>query len=262
MKLSDFIRRHSEEIAKEWEGFARTCEPAAVSMNMEQLRDHILPLLHFVADDIDEPQTASEQQEKAEGRQPRAEKGTNQAEAHAALRVIDGFTVDQVVGEYRALRASILRLWAKHPATKAELTQIIRFNESIDQMLAESVARHAELEGVARETSSRRDAFIATLSHELRGPLGALTNGVHLVEASVATNSTLGSVTAMMLRQTRHLSRLLNDLLDLARISRDRISLNLEPTDIRDCVQDAIDANRDVLTQRNHLVNVHFLRHL
>jgi hypothetical protein len=49
MRLSDFIRTHAEEIAKEWEAFARTCSPAAAKMNVDQLRDHILPLLRFVA---------------------------------------------------------------------------------------------------------------------------------------------------------------------------------------------------------------------
>lgn len=256
MRLSDFIRRHSEEISKEWEDFARTCEPAAARMNVEQLRDHILPLLHFLAEDIEEPQTEFEQHEKAQGRQPRADPEASQAEVHAALRVIDRFTVDQVVAEYRALRASILRLWAKQRPTETELTQIIRFNESIDQMLGESVARHAELEATARQNSKRRDAFLATLSHELRGPLGALSNGVQIVAASGAANPTLAPVAAMMVRQTRHLHRLLNDLLDLARISRDRLSLQLAPTDIRDCIQDAVDANREQLTQKAHVLKV------
>jgi len=72
MRLSDFIRTHSEEIAKEWEAFARTCSPAAAKLNVDQLRDHILPLLRFVADDMDAPQTDFEQSEKAQGRQPLA----------------------------------------------------------------------------------------------------------------------------------------------------------------------------------------------
>ena len=107
MRLSDFIRTHSEEIAKEWEAFARTCSPAAAKMNVDQLRDHILPLLRFVADDMDAPQTDFEQSEKAQGRQPLAKVEASEAAEHAALRIIDGFTVDQVVGEFRALRASI-----------------------------------------------------------------------------------------------------------------------------------------------------------
>jgi signal transduction histidine kinase len=258
MRLSDFIRAHSEEIAKEWEAFARTCSPAAAKMNVDQLRDHILPLLRFVADDMDAPQTGFEQSEKAQGRQPLAKVEASEAEKHAALRVIDGFTVDQVIGEFRALRASILRLWIKHGSAdiQADPTQITRFNESIDQTLGESVRRHGHLESQAREHSTSRDAFLATLSHELRGPLAAIVNGVHIVEASGATNASLAPVAAMMSRQAQHLRRLLDDLLDLARISRNRLSISCVPTDIRQCVQDAVDANCEGLTQGTHILTV------
>jgi hypothetical protein len=91
-----------------------------------------LPLLRFVADDMDAPQTGFEQSEKAQGRQPLAKVETSEAETHAALRIIDGFTVDQVVGEFRALRASILRLRIERGSAniQADPTQITRFNES------------------------------------------------------------------------------------------------------------------------------------
>jgi signal transduction histidine kinase len=251
MRLSEFIRTHSEQIAKEWEAFARTCSPAAAKMNVDQLRDHILPLLRFVADDMDAPQTGFQQSEKAQGRQPFAKAEASEAETHAAVRIIDGFTVDQVIGEFRALRASILRLWIERGSAniQADPTQITRFNESIDQMLTESVVRHGQLESQAREHSTSRDAFLATLSHELRGPLSAIVNGVYIVKASGATNASLAPVAAMMSRQVQHLRRLLDDLLDLARISRNRLSIKRAATDIRQCVQDAVDANSDGLTR-------------
>jgi signal transduction histidine kinase len=131
----------------------------------------------------------------------------------AMYRIIDGFTVDQVVGEFRALRASILRLWIERGSAniQADPTQITRFNESIDQMLTESVVRHGQLEGQAREHSTSRDAFLATLSHELRGPLAAIVNGVYIVKASGATYASLAPIAAMMSRQTQHLRRLLDD---------------------------------------------------
>src|ERR1700730_11958528 len=130
MRLSDFIRTRSEQVANEWEAFARTCSPAAAKMNVDQLRDHILPLLRFVADDMDAPQTGFEQSEKAKGRQPLARFEASEAEEHAALRVTDGFTVDKVIGEFPALCASILRLWVKHrPADlQFDKSQIPRFN--------------------------------------------------------------------------------------------------------------------------------------
>ena len=256
MNLSDLIRGNLEELAQEWEAFARTCSPAAAGMNVERLRDHIIPLLTFVADDMDSPQSPPEQREKSWGNQPPQGK-TTEAQEHAALRVIDGFTVDQVVGEFRALRASILRLWVRHQSGRnVEPAQITRFNESIDQMLSESVARHAQLEAETRDKSTRRDAFLATLSHELRNPLAAISNGVYLLKAQGGTKSELTPITNMMVRQTGHLKRLLDDLLDLARISRDRIILQIAATDIRECVQDAVDGNRDLIAQKAHVLTL------
>src|SRR5688572_18997438 len=151
-----------------------------------------------------------------------------EAEEHAALRIIDGFTVDQVVGEFRALRASILRLWSRREVGRdVEPSEITRFNETIDQLLTESVARHAALDAEARNKSKTRDAFLGTLSHELRNPLSAIANGVHFVKATGAANPQLMSVANMMARQAGHLGRLLDDLLDLARISEDRIVLQV-----------------------------------
>jgi hypothetical protein len=178
-----------------------------------------------------------------EGSHSRTE--ASEAEEHAALRIIDGFTVDQVIGEFRALRASILRLWIKHRSAdiQTDPTQITRFNESIDQMVSESVGRHGHLESQAREHSTRRDAFLATLSHELRGPLAAIVNGVNIVTVSAATHASLAPVAAMMSRQAQHLRRLLDDLLDFARISGNRLSISCGPTDLRQSSYFAVSGN-------------------
>src|SRR6185312_17426081 len=70
------------------------------------------------------------------------------------------------------------------------------------------------------------------------------------------TNARLAPVAAMMARQIQHLRRLLDDLLDLARISRDRLSIRCAPADIRQCVQDAVDANREEPTQPSHFLKL------
>ena len=256
MQLADFIRQHSEAIASEWETFARSCEPAAVTMNVSQLRNHILPLLRFVAQDMESAQTPLEQSEKSRGRQ-KIHENESEAEKHAALRVIDGFTADQVVAEFRALRASILRLWmALNPGYKVDLSEVVRFNEAIDQMLSESIVRHAALEASARERAKRRDAFLATLSHELRNPLSALSNAVSVVVQIGSPDARLNSAHQIMSRQRRHLKRLVDDLLDLARISSNRIALVPQLADLRDCVKDAVDANATGLKDKGQTLKL------
>ena len=132
-----------------------------------------------------------------------------------------------------------------------------RFNESIDQMLSESVARHTKIiaEEVERERRGK-DEFISTLSHELRSPVAAISNCSHILSVSGMNDPKVTRVADILARQTGHLARLLEDLLDVARISRERIILKLEPTDVRKCVQDAVDANSALIAQSGQAVKL------
>ena len=93
------------------------------------------------------------------------------AATHGALRQLAGFDLLQLVGEFRAMRASVLALWRRRQgddqATRA-IEEIARFNEGIDQALAESVERYSA--GV----EASRDMFLAVLGHDLRGPLSGI----------------------------------------------------------------------------------------
>ena len=75
------------------------------------LRDHIVEMLDAIATDLDTVQSAADQDQKAKGKTPRRSTEDTAAEIHAGLREVHGFTIDQLLSEYRALRASVLRLW-------------------------------------------------------------------------------------------------------------------------------------------------------
>ena len=256
MKLSDFIRSHTSEIVQEWESFARTCLPAASTMDAARLRDHAIELLEFIADDMDLPQSDFEQAEKGSGRAPRSAADT-EAEKHAVMRVADGFSIDQVVGEFRALRASVLHLRTKEPITESGIAEMTRFNECIDQVLSESVARHTRLVAdVLRDANRQKDEFITTLSHELRNPVASISSCAQILIASGTKDPTVARVADILSRQTGHLARLLEDLLDVSRIARKRITLRVELTDIRKCVQDALDANSPLAAQKRQVMDV------
>jgi RsbT co-antagonist protein rsbRD N-terminal domain len=110
MRLAAFIRDNSKEIIAEWENFARTLVPASEGMSPLSLRNHIHYILAFIADDIDSVQDEAEQVRKSHGEKPK-DKMDSVAEIHAALRQAGGFNLDQMVSEYRALRASVVKLW-------------------------------------------------------------------------------------------------------------------------------------------------------
>lgn len=119
MKLAKFIRQNEDGIIKEWIDFARTRSPASDGMSKLALQDHIVDILKRFAVDLDSTQTATEQFDKSRGLDDKDEPfRQSAAEIHAALRLADGFDIEQMVSEYRALRRASssngrhIRLWS------------------------------------------------------------------------------------------------------------------------------------------------------
>ena len=144
LRLADFIETNAEPILVEWALFAETCGPAGGKMDMAALRDHALEMLQAITADLRTAQTPLEQADKSKGNAEPPDSGTETAaEVHGAGRAESGFTVAEMVSEYRALRASVLRLWTLENGSlgRADIDDLMRFNEAIDQSLAESLAR-------------------------------------------------------------------------------------------------------------------------
>lgn len=211
--LSDFIRSNLEPILGEWEAFARTCQPAAEGMNVASLRDHGVQLLNWIAADLETFQTNRQEEDKGKGL-ARAKFVESVATLHGELRYQDQFTLTQVVAEFRALRASVIRLWIndKGVVGDAQIEDLIRFNEAIDEAVAESVARFsASLE-------EARDMFTAMLGHDLRNPLAAIVTGASYLQASMPAQSQAGAVSSQILESGHRMRRLIADILDFSQI--------------------------------------------
>jgi signal transduction histidine kinase len=176
MKLSDFIVENIEEITAEWEEFAKSLLPSGEVMTSLALRDHATQILRAIAVDIASNQTQLEQAYKSKGFVPIAPGIQTAAMTHGALRHLAGFDLRQLAAEFRALRASVLRLWLKRGGDgESAFYEMTRFNESIDQALAESIANYSD------SVSHSRDTFLAILGHDLRSPLSTISNsGLYL----------------------------------------------------------------------------------
>src|ERR671921_257424 len=113
MRLADFILGNIEPILVEWEAFARTVWPGPAT-DPSELRDHAADILRATAWDMKSVQSAAQQSEKSKGG---GDDGVASArvdgasDVHAVGRVRSGFDLLAVVAEYRALRASVIRLW-------------------------------------------------------------------------------------------------------------------------------------------------------
>lgn len=211
--LSAFIRQHNEQILHEWEAFARALPPAGASMDVAALRDHAHAMLDVIAADLDTPQTARRQAEKAKGLEDVAEGAKRSAAAeHGSGRAARGFTVVQMVAEFRALRASVVRLWTAQRQTlgAAEVEELIRFNEAIDQAVAESLARYS------RDIDATRERFLAILGHDLRNPLGAIATSTSFLLETGGSAAEQTQLIRGIENAGRRMTRLVADLLELA----------------------------------------------
>ena len=112
LRLGDFIIEQMESILVQWEIFAKTIKPQGVKMDKADLRDHAAFMLQTIALNLTTKQSNRERAEKSLNLAP-IDPDATPAKAHAADRLLFGFTIDQLFSEYRALRFSVLHLWDK-----------------------------------------------------------------------------------------------------------------------------------------------------
>ena len=106
-----------------------------------------------------------------------------------------------------------------------------------------------------RDADRRKDEFLAMLAHELRNPLAPIRTGLELIRVAGNTPAAVESVRSMMERQVGHMVRLIDDLLDVSRITSGKIQLHCEPTPLASLVSSAVDAGRaEILAKHVHLV--------
>jgi CheY-like chemotaxis protein len=108
------------------------------------------------------------------------------------------------------------------------------------------------VEAELREADQRKNEFLATLAHELRNPLAPLRNGLEILRSTQATDAVAERALGVMDRQLRQMVRLIDDLLDLSRISLGRIELRRERVDLAQVLQNAIEISRPLIAQSGH----------
>lgn len=184
MRLSQFLQTNAQQILLAWDEFASTVVHPGKHLDQKALRDHAAEILNTIAVDLAQPQTDAAREAKSRG-DGTHEAGPSAAETHADFRMFEGFAIDAMITEYRALRASVLKIWAQAgggDSHQEEMEDLTRFNEAIDQSIAESVARYT------LQTKKSTDLFIGILGHDIRNPLGTIVmSAEHLVRSGQLT---------------------------------------------------------------------------
>jgi signal transduction histidine kinase len=249
MRLSAFIEENLDEIIAEWETFARTLSPAADTMSAVALRNHSREILLAIARDMRTPQTSRERHDKSQ--RMRVPQGVPEtaAVAHGAVRHLEGFDLPQLFGEYRALRATVLRLWREANGSSIEaadpIEEIARFNEGIDQGLAESVERYDE------DVRASRELFLGMVGHDLRGPLWVIDGSIRLLGNPAVPQESRAQALERITRSSRVMERLIADLLTYSRAQLSgNIPLDREPCDLGKICSNAVDSIRASYVQQ------------
>ncbi|MEO6062614.1 MAG: HAMP domain-containing sensor histidine kinase [Thermoflexales bacterium] len=249
MRLANFIIANVKPILAEWEAFAAAL-PSGANMTKRALRDHAEAILLASARDMEVNQSLAQQAGKSKGNGGARTTESDQLDIasaqHAEERVGAGFDIIEVVSEYRALRASVVRLWRKGflQPDLDDLDDITRFNESIDQSLAEAVDSYTE------RLDRSRQLFLAILGHDLRNPLTAIRMSAKLVSR---TNADLQSIDALSMigTESEAMAKLIGDMIDFAStLLGSAMPLNCQPMDLQMLCREVVDGFRASHPQR------------
>jgi signal transduction histidine kinase len=155
-----------------------------------------------------------------------------------------------------ALARANERLQAEVAERRAAEARLSELNASLDQRVAERTEALAKSEAQLRDRNRRRDQFLATLAHELRNPLAPVRNAVHILGQKCGDEPDARWASAVIDRQVRSMSRLIEDLMDVSRIDRDRIELRRDIFDLRGAVEDAVEVVQVLVDDCGHRLEV------
>ena len=212
--------------------------PSAQSMSDLALRDHSREILLAIARDMETSQSKQERSDKSKRMELMTGASDSAASGHGALRQLAGFDLMQLVGEFRAMRASVLALWRRSAPdidAASAIEEIARFNEGIDQALAESVERY----------STDVATFLAVVGHDLRSPLWSIQGMSELLASRDLPPETRQEAVQRINRSSKLMANLIADLLQFTGAQLGRgIPIRYARCDLRVVCNHALDAVR------------------
>jgi signal transduction histidine kinase len=244
--LADFITANMEPLLQDWEEFAQSLVPGE-DMSKMALRDHAREILGAVVADMASAQSQMEQEAKGKGR---ANSGPSDirraAESHALTRIIDLFTIGDLIAEFRAIRASVLRRWAEaQPPDGTDIREVTRFNEAIDQTLAQSVELYSA------KVEEARGIIIGVLAHDLRTPLTSIGVSAESIARTDAVPLKAVQTASRIQRSVSSMTELIEDLLDYTSTRLGRgLPLNFQPCDIKSICEEVVEEVRAAHPER------------
>ncbi len=236
MRLSTFIRSDMPAILAAWTAFAKKAAPETGKMSDLALTDHAQAILIAVALDMETRQSQQQQFEKSQVDEVAIDVDSAAA-IHGRLRHASNFSLLQLSSEFRALRATVLRLWLPRvqQMTAATVDDMVRFNEAIDQALAESIVTYS------LRSERTRDLFLAVLGHDLRGPLATISLAADLLARPGVDAGQVATLAHRAKRSAKLMGAMVTDLLGYTRVQLGAgMPTNCAMTDVQPVCQAAM----------------------
>ena len=214
MPLAAYIEENLDRLISGWVEFARTRLTAADSMSDEALRSGGEALLRAIVGDMRRARFAQVQKERSEGDLPEFHSAvTVTARDHAEARLESGFTLDEILSEYRALRTSVLRGWMseKRPINGDAFEEVVRFDDAMGQSLTEAISWFNDA------VTRAQNIFVGVLGHDLRDPLNAAIAATELQEMAVGDGERHRQANETARRSLARMSKMIEGLVDFAR---------------------------------------------
>jgi len=123
-------------------------------------------------------------------------------------------------------------------------------------MVFHDVTKRRRAEQALRDTDRRKDEFLATLAHELRNPLAPIRQAAHILRAQTATEAQKLWSQDVIDRQVQHMALLIDDLLDISRVSRGTLDLRIATTELAEVIEAAIETARPIVDAKRHKLSV------
>jgi signal transduction histidine kinase/CheY-like chemotaxis protein len=268
-QLGRLILDEGGEVIRRWQQRALEEQPTASRAHRAALIDHLPDLLAAIAERL-----------RSDGES--ASDSAGLADRHGEQRWETGWSLSEVVRDYQILRLVLLDIVEESLGRPLATAESMAIGLELDDAIMRSVdsyARHSEEairagerqksdrdrlmreameQGLVREAEDlktndrRKDEFLALLGHELRNPLGAMANAWELTQLLPPSDPDYQQAAGVLQRQLRQMERLVDDLLDISRITRGVIDLRREETDLVAMVRDAADAIRPMAERRRH----------
>jgi two-component system, chemotaxis family, CheB/CheR fusion protein len=134
----------------------------------------------------------------------------------------------------------------------SNITRDITQRKLTEDLLRQEISIRERAEAALRDADRRKDEFLATLAHELRNPLAPIRQAALIYKAPSATDAQKRWSSDVITRQVQHMSLLLEDLLDISRITRGTLQLRMEVVDLADIVQAAVETARPIIEAKRH----------